>query len=134
MPEGEKALNDSRYIYCTANLRISYTHPLFTSFISINRVQRIKIWGNMKVVNQVVAVLSATELSIPHNAFIPLPDGTFPCATEDPVLRSIPPRNPPIVNPTRALYQDPEQETALRVEDLLSRMPMREKMAQLMQG
>ncbi|KAL2784742.1 glycoside hydrolase superfamily [Aspergillus keveii] len=52
----------------------------------------------------------------------------------DDILRSIPPRNPPIVNPTRALYQDPEQETALRIEDLLSRMPMREKMAQLMQG
>ncbi|KAG2415815.1 hypothetical protein HFD88_007007 [Aspergillus terreus] len=46
----------------------------------------------------------------------------------------IPPRNPPIVNPIRAPYQDPKQPTWLRVEDLLSRMPMREKMAQLMQG
>ncbi|RAK81877.1 glycoside hydrolase [Aspergillus fijiensis CBS 313.89] len=45
-----------------------------------------------------------------------------------------PPRDPPIVNPTRAPYQDPNLETVLRVEDLLSRMPMREKMAQLMQG
>lgn len=45
-----------------------------------------------------------------------------------------PPRNPPIVNPIRAPYQDPKQPTWLRVEDLLSRMPMREKMAQLMQG
>ncbi|RAH47118.1 glycoside hydrolase [Aspergillus brunneoviolaceus CBS 621.78] len=44
-----------------------------------------------------------------------------------------PPRDPPIVNPTRAPYQDPNLETVLRVEDLLSRMPMREKMAQLMQ-
>jgi hypothetical protein len=45
-----------------------------------------------------------------------------------------PPRNPDIVNPTRAPYQDPAQPTWLRVEDLLSRMPIREKMAQLMQG
>ncbi|PYH44080.1 glycoside hydrolase [Aspergillus saccharolyticus JOP 1030-1] len=45
-----------------------------------------------------------------------------------------PPRDPPIVSPARAPYQDPNLETALRVEDLLSRMPMREKMAQLMQG
>ncbi|KAL4892376.1 glycoside hydrolase superfamily [Aspergillus ambiguus] len=49
-------------------------------------------------------------------------------------LDEIPPRNPPIVNPIRAPYQDPKQPTWLRVEDLLSRMPMREKMAQLMQG
>lgn len=47
---------------------------------------------------------------------------------------NIPPRNPPIVKQIRAPYQDPSIETDLRVEDLLSRMPMREKMAQLMQG
>ncbi|KAJ5657145.1 uncharacterized protein N7484_000794 [Penicillium longicatenatum] len=46
----------------------------------------------------------------------------------------VPPRDPPILNPIRAPYQDFNQPTWLRVEDILSRMPIREKMAQLMQG
>ncbi|PYI33826.1 glycoside hydrolase [Aspergillus indologenus CBS 114.80] len=44
------------------------------------------------------------------------------------------PRESRVTNATRALYQDPNLETAVRVEDLLSQMTLREKMAQLMQG
>ncbi|KAJ6126971.1 hypothetical protein N7523_002583 [Penicillium sp. IBT 18751x] len=78
----------------------------------------------MKIIEQVVLGLAAFRIADPEDEwFSPT---TLP--------GKIPPRDPPIVNPVRAPYQDPNQPTWLRVEDLLSRMPMREKMAQLMQG
>ncbi|RAH67586.1 glycoside hydrolase [Aspergillus aculeatinus CBS 121060] len=44
------------------------------------------------------------------------------------------PQESPATKSARALYQDPNLETAVRVQDLLSQMTLREKMAQLMQG
>lgn len=93
---------------------------------SSNTIYELQCTDNttMKIAEQFVISLAASSVVTPD----------FECSSANTLPGEIPPRDPPIVNPVRAPYQDPNQETWLRVEDLLSRMPMREKMAQLMQG
>lgn len=78
----------------------------------------------MKVASHIVLGLTASSIA----------DLEDFCAPIRRLEGGTPAQDPPVVNPIGAPYQDPNQPTWLRVEDLLSRMPLREKQAQLMQG